>query len=141
MSSKSGTVAALVVLAGLGLPSGIACADPTPQPKTTIDQDGTYAVGTDIVPGTYSSAGPVGAGTCYWKRLGGTNGSDVIDNAMSHKPQVVQIEPTDKAFKTDGCQPWQMDPGAEAASPPPGNGIDALNGFARQLGGALLPPA
>ncbi|MGH3560273.1 MAG: hypothetical protein ACRDTN_00265, partial [Mycobacterium sp.] len=55
-------------------------------------------------PGTYSSAGPVDHSACYWKRL---NGDQIIDNALTKKPQVVQIEPTDTAFKTDRCQPWQ----------------------------------
>jgi hypothetical protein len=51
---------------------------------------GTYSVGSDIVPGTYSSAGPAGSGRCYWKRLTGPNGNHIIDNALSSKPQVVQ---------------------------------------------------
>lgn len=85
-----------------------------PGPKTTIDHDGTFTVGTDIVPGVYTSAGPAQGHTCYWKR---TNGSDIVDNAMSKKPQVVQIDPTDKTFKTDGCQPWQKN---DAASVDPG---------------------
>ena len=38
-------------------------------------------------------------GTCYWKRTGNPDGA-LIDNAISKKPQVVQIDPTDKAFKT-----------------------------------------
>lgn len=76
-----------------------------------------YAVGTDIVPGTYISAGPVQNGTCYWKRVGNGAGNDIIDNALSKKPQVVQIEATDKAFKTDGCQPWQKN---DSATPDPG---------------------
>ena len=84
---------------------------PAPAPKTTIDNDGTYAVGTDIAPGIYSSAGPVGNGTCYWKRTGNPDGN-LIDNALSKKPQVVQIDPTDKSFKTIGCQPWQLTPDA-----------------------------
>ncbi|MDT7765931.1 MAG: hypothetical protein QOC63_5351, partial [Mycobacterium sp.] len=33
-----------------------------------MNADGTYTVGKDIQPGTYSSAGPVGNGACYWKR-------------------------------------------------------------------------
>lgn len=57
-----------------------------------------------MAPGTYSSAGPVGDSACYWKRVSGTN---VVDNALSRKPQVVQIESGDKSFKTDLCQPWQ----------------------------------
>ncbi len=80
-----------------------------------MDHDGTYVVGTDILPGTYSSAGPVGNGTCYWKRMGNPDGA-LIDNALSKKPQVVQIEPTDKAFRTTGCQPWQ-NTGGEGNAP------------------------
>ena len=67
-------------------PAGIPHRDP---PKTTIDADGTYAVGKDIQPGVYSSAGPVGDGACYWKRVNGTN---IVDNAMSKKAQIVQID-------------------------------------------------
>ena len=92
-------------------------------------------MGTDIAPGTYSSAGPVDSGTCYWKRLGNPDGN-LIDNAMSKKPQVVQIDPTDKSFKTSGCQPWQLTPDATppANTPPPGvqGSLGILNGL---LGG------
>jgi hypothetical protein len=91
-----------------------------------MDHDGTYAVGTDIVAGTYSSAGPVGDGACYWKRV---NGNDIVDNALSRKPQVVRIDPGDTAFKTDGCQPWQLTP--DAALPPTG-------GLPPQIAGAVL---
>jgi hypothetical protein len=86
---------------------------PPPGPKTTIDQDGTYAVGTDIMAGTYSSAGPVGDGACYWKRV---NDEEMPDNALTKKPQVVQIQATDTAFKTNGCQPWQLTPDAALPS-------------------------
>ncbi|EUA88892.1 putative conserved membrane protein [Mycobacterium ulcerans str. Harvey] len=51
--------AAGLLLAGWAA-MGVAAADPQPAPpalKTTMDHDGTYAVGTDIVPGTYTSAG------------------------------------------------------------------------------------
>jgi hypothetical protein len=128
-STRTAVVAAILVLAGCCSSVGIAGADPTappPQPKTTIEHDGTYAVGTDIVPGIYSSAGPIADGTCYWKRMHGPDG-DIINNAMSSKPQVVQIDPTDTAFKTSGCQPWQLSPDAKA----PG-------GFPPVLGGAML---
>src|SRR5581483_1833328 len=106
--STAVTVAALIALS-CGASAGLASADPPAPPpppapapaqpgpgaKTTIDHDGTFAVGTDIVPGTYTSAGPVGNGVCYWKRLGsGDDGKQLVDNAMSKKPQVVRIEPT-----------------------------------------------
>ena|SRR5271166_584592 len=162
MSSKTAAArigAAGLILAGWVATAGVAGADPTPSPspspapaspapaspspspaaapgpKTTIDHDGTYAVGTDIAPGTYSSAGPVGNGTCYWKRTGNPDGA-LLDNAMSKKPQVVQIEPTDKSFRTSGCQPWQSTGDAqppELSGPAAGaqlqNNLGVLNGL------------
>ena len=136
---RARTGAALLLVAGWAASAGVAGADPDPSPppapKTTIDKDGTYAVGSDIAPGTYSSAGPVDNGTCYWKRLGNPDGN-LIDNALSKKPQVVQIDPTDKSFKTSGCQPWQLTPDANppANTPPPGvqGTLGILNGL---LGG------
>lgn len=86
-----------------------------PGPKTTIDADGTYAVGTDIVPGVYSTAGPIDNGTCFWRRASNPDGA-TIDNALTKKPQTVLIDPTDKSFKTNGCQPWQL---TDGAAPPP----------------------
>jgi hypothetical protein len=91
-------------------------------------------VGTDIVPGTYTSAGPVGSGTCYWKRLAGDDGKQLVDNALSKKPQVVRIDPTDKSFKTDGCQPWQKN---DAAVPDPGKS-PAEAGLPLSILGSLL---
>lgn len=111
-----------------------------PGPKTTIDHDGTFNVGTDIMPGVYTSAGPAQGHTCYWKR---TNGSDIVDNAMSKKPQVVQIDPTDKTFKTDGCQPWQkndeatVDPGKSPAEVK--TQLDIINALIGPHGGSQPP--
>jgi hypothetical protein len=157
--SKSIAVAATALIAlSCGVSAGLASADPAvpspapapapapappgPAPKTSIDHDGTFTVGSDIVPGTYTSAGPVGNGVCYWKRLGaGDDGKQLVDNAMSKKPQVVRIEPTDKAFKTDGCQAWQKN---DAAVPDPGKspaeaGVP-LNILGSLLGGGGPPP-
>ena len=69
-------------------------------------------------------------------------------NALTGKAQVVQIEPTDTAFKTNGCQPWQL-----TDAPPPGQTppwlsaiqlrhyLDVLNGLAGQSGNGQLPPS
>jgi len=129
-STTRAALAAALVLAG-SASGGIASADPTPAPpppgpKTTIDADGTYAVGKDIQPGTYSSAGPVGDGACYWKR---SNGSDIVDNALSKKAQIVQIEPTDTSFTTNECQAWQL-----TDQPVPQSGPGDLMGALGQLG-------
>jgi hypothetical protein len=82
---------------------------PTSVPKTTMETDGTYRVGTDIVPGTYRSAGasPEGASDCYWARLSSLNETHIIDSNISTVPQVVTIQPSDRAFLTHSCQPWQ----------------------------------
>jgi hypothetical protein len=149
-SNATAVVAATLVVGCAGPLCGIASADPPapppPQPNATMDHDGTYTVGTDIPPGTYSSGGPVGDGTCYWKRV---SGNDVADNALSKKPQVVQIQPGDTAFKTDGCQPWQLTP--DAAVPqgvPPliagaqiGGLLSTILNPASQPGGGLPPGA
>jgi hypothetical protein len=146
--STAVAVAALIALSW-GAAGGVASADPPAPPpapapappgpapagpKTSIDHDGTFAVGTDIEPGTYTSAGPEGNGVCYWKRVAGDDGKQVVDNAMSKKPQVVRIDPTDKAFKTDGCQPWQKN---DAAVPDPGK-TPAEAGLPLGILGSLL---
>ena len=97
--------------------------EPPPAPKTTIDADGTYAVGKDIQPGTYSSAGPVGDGACYWKRV---NGTDIVDNALSKKAQIVAIAPTDTAFTTSECQSWQLTDAPLPAQPGAGDILGQL---------------
>ena len=99
---------------------------PPPGPKTTIDADGTYAVGTDIAPGAYQSAGPIGDGACYWKRV---NGSGIVDNALSKKAQFVQIDPGDTAFTTSDCQPWQKTDAAPPPQPGPGDLLGQLGSF------------
>ena len=139
---KNAAAAAGLVVAVVGGTPAIASADPsTPAPappaapKTTIDADGTYAVGTDIAPGVYSTAGPVGDGACFWKRIGTPDGA-TIDNALTKKPQTVPIDPTDASFKTNGCQPWQL---TDAAAPPPPSGLaPALAGLQLQAWMAQL---
>ncbi len=122
-------------------PAAEPSASPEPGPKTTIDKDGIYNVGTDIAPGIYSSGGPVD-GTCYWKRMGNPDGN-IIDNSMSKKPQVVQIDPSDKAFKTSGCQPWQLTPDATLPPTTPPAGVQGtlgiLNGLLGGQGGQQPP--
>jgi hypothetical protein len=122
---------------------GTPAASPGP---VAMNQDGTFAVGTQILPGVYTSAGPLPGDTCYWRRIGVDN--TTVDNALSKKPQVVQIDVADVAFKTNGCQPWQLTPGA----PPPNqnppwlsqlqlrHSLDVLNGLAGQSGNGQLPP-
>ena len=130
--------AALLLAVGLGT-AGPAYAQPTetepapppPAPKTLIDADGTYQVGTDILPGTYTSGGPVDDVACYWKRVGG---EELIENALTKKPQTVRIEVTDTAFSTSHCQPWVLaDCGTACPPPPPPPGPQGLFGDLRRF--------
>jgi hypothetical protein len=133
----------VLALAGLFASGGIAFAEPEPAepppgPKTTIDADGTYSVGADIAPGTYQSAGPVEGGACYWKRIGG---NEILDNAMSKKAQVVQIEAGDTAFTTSDCQPWAKTDCAPGCLPAPASPLDVLSQLGRVLTSPKTPPA
>ena len=124
-------IAATLIVAEWSVSVAMANADPVPPPpppgpQTTIAGDGTYAVGSDIAPGTYESAGPVADGACYWKRV---NGGDIVDNALSKKPQFVQIDPTDTAFTTNDCQPWQKTDAAPPPQPAPGDLLGQLGAF------------
>ena len=75
------------------------------------------------------------------------NGSNIIDNAMSKKSQVVQIDAKDTAFKTSSCKPWQLTPDAvPPASQPPlmglaqlGANLISVNNGAQQFGESPLP--
>lgn len=108
-------------------------APPQPAPaaelKTTIDANGSYAVGTDIAPGVYQTAGPIDGGACYWKR---TAGDELVDNALTKKPAVVEILPTDTTFTTSDCQVWQL----TNVAPPPKPGPGELLGQLTQLIGS-----
>jgi hypothetical protein len=127
MRGSISTVAAALLIAGCGASTTTATSTitvteqpimtetvtytpPAPTgPKTTVDDDGTYAVGTDVVPGTYRTAGRgnYGEPNCYWARLRSLDTHDIIDNNISPGPQVVKIEPSDVAFVTQNCEPWQ----------------------------------
>jgi hypothetical protein len=125
-------VAAALLVIGWSAPIAVAHADPAPPgpppgPKTSFG-DGTYAVGTDITPGVYQSAGPVGDGACYWKRV---NGDGIVANAMTKKPQTVEIESGDTGFTSSECQDWQK---TDAAPPPKPNPIDVLGQLGSLMG-------
>lgn len=140
------TVTATAATATAEPPPAPAPPGPTAAPRNVIDTDGTFAVNTDIVPGTYTTAGPVGDGVCYWKRADGTG--TTLDNAMSKKTQIVGVTPTDATFKTSGCQPWQLtDAAPPAEAPPQLNGLKMqgylalINGMAGIAGPVPPPPA
>lgn len=94
-------------------------------PANVIDKDGTYKVGTDILPGVYGSGGPLPEGTCSWRRIAGLTPEgepgETLDRAFTKQPQVVEIKADDGYFKTTGCQTWQL-----TNQPPPGPGTHPM---------------
>ena len=68
--------------------------------KSQFAGTGTYAVGADILPGTYRAAA---SQDCYWARLSSFNTSDIIDNDNANGPVIVTIAPSDKAFQANRC--------------------------------------
>lgn len=69
--------------------------------------DGTWVVGTDIAPGNYRTAQPVGS-SCYWGVYrSGSNGSDILDNDLpgGGHPVVTLAEGQD--FKSSRCGTWE----------------------------------
>ena len=117
---------AAIVLAGCGGPSHTAMTvtstevitktvtvtpppPPSTAPKTTMETDGTYRVGIDILPGNYRSGGvsPQGESDCYWARLSSLDPTHIINNNLGPGPQTVTILPSDTAFLTHSCQPWR----------------------------------
>ncbi|MGB5794212.1 MAG: hypothetical protein WBH51_00265 [Mycolicibacter algericus] len=139
--------AAAVMLAACGAATGVAGAEPppapapAPAPKQVIDTDGTFTVGKDIAPGTYRSDGPREGNACYWRR---NSGDKIVDSAMTKKPQVVLIEPSDTTFRTDRCAPWQLTECPPTCAPVPQQSAglpDVLKGFVPQQRPAAPSPA
>lgn len=79
-----------------------------------LDRDGTYKVGTDIKPGTYTAVvagGKYGPGYCYWERRSknGTDFAGIIENdGTASGRMIVTILPSDKYFETTDCSGWTL---------------------------------
>jgi len=137
MSPRVVAALSCALVCGALATAGVASGQPEPEPappapKTTIDADGTYTVGKDIVPGVYSTAGPIPDGACYWKRV---SGEKLVDNALTKKPQIVKVEATDTTFTTNDCQPWQL---TDAAPPPQPAPQDLLGQLGAFIGSGIL---
>ena len=91
-------------------PSPLAPTSTPSGPATTLSDDGTFIVGTDIAPGTYKTAGPSVGSMCAWERLRDLRNDDMsstIASGIEYGQAFVTIEPTDVAFNTSWCMPWQ----------------------------------
>jgi hypothetical protein len=81
---------------------------PTSGPQMTSMGDGTWAVGIDIVAGTYQATS---TGSCYWARLSSFSGaSDAIiaDGDAAPGQFTVTISPSDIGFLTSDCGQWTL---------------------------------
>ena len=86
------------------------------QPVTSFG-DGIWAVGLDIAPGLYASAGVSG---CYPARLSGFSGGfdDLISNNNIDGHAVVEIQPGDVGFESSRCGNWTaVDTNASVGTP------------------------
>ena len=73
-------------------------------PLTRIPE-GTWMVGVEVSPGTYSAPG---GALCYWARLSGFGDEldDIITNDVGAGRKLATIAPTDAGFHTGGCGLW-----------------------------------
>lgn len=76
----------------------------------TISGDGTFAVGSQVKPGTYRAAVPADSYGCYWERLKGASGDfdEILANGDgdSGAQVVVTVKSSDKFFHAEGCGTW-----------------------------------
>ncbi|EHB49706.1 hypothetical protein MycrhDRAFT_5093 [Mycolicibacterium rhodesiae JS60] len=75
--------------------------------QPSIGLDGVYAVQVDILTGRYRNSG---GKDCRWARLANRDGHDVVESGGGNDPQVVTIQPSDVAFRTQNCGTWQAVP-------------------------------
>lgn len=77
-------------------------------PKRVTITDGTYEVGTEVKPGTYTTDADKGGSGCYWARLkdfdGGVNSIQDNGNLAPGAHGRINIKSTDKGVElTGGC--------------------------------------
>jgi hypothetical protein len=80
----------------------------TSGPEATAMGDGTWAVGTDIVAGTYQATS---TGSCSWARLSsfsGVGAAVIASGDAAPGPFTVTISPSDVGFLSNGCGEWTL---------------------------------
>jgi hypothetical protein len=83
-------------------------ADLGPVTRTTQEfGEGTYIVGTDLEPGTWTAES---GDNCYWARLSGFGGTEaeIIQQGLAAEGvrPTVTITDTDSGFSSNGCGTW-----------------------------------
>lgn len=74
-------------------------------PLMTTIPEGKWVLGTHISPGTYQAPG---GNDCTWERLSGISGTpdDIIATDEPSGQPVVELDPSDIAFNSSGCEEW-----------------------------------
>jgi hypothetical protein len=67
--------------------------------------DGTWQIGVDVEPGTYTTAGAVDP-TCHHALRRTRTGGDVVDATDGPGPATVVLTEADGWFETSGCATW-----------------------------------
>jgi len=92
-----------------------------PQRDDVFD-DGRWRLGQDLEPGRYIATDITGA-ACDWARLADNTGETVVAaEAQVANQAIVDILPTDTAFRSRGCGTWTR---YTPPDPPPATTIDA----------------
>jgi hypothetical protein len=75
--------------------------------QNTLSGDGLFAVGTDIRPGRFQTAGPSGGNSagCYYAVLNSPDTFDIVSNNITKGPAIVDLA-AGKYFETTACQEW-----------------------------------
>lgn len=70
-------------------------------------QDGTWIVGVDIAPGTWTAPG---GDECYWERLSNFTGEfdALLANDFGPTNPIVTVESGDAGFRTSNCGQWKQ---------------------------------
>ena len=78
--------------------------DAAASPLATIPE-GTWMVGPEIRPGTYTAPG---GEFCYWARLSGFGGDfdEIVANDVGAGRKIVTIQEGDVGFESGGCGSW-----------------------------------
>ncbi|MEU0740977.1 hypothetical protein [Streptomyces sp. NPDC006134] len=85
--------------------------------EAAFEGDGDFQVGTDVKPGTYRTTGNTD-GMCYWERAKDASGEldSLLANDNVSGTGYVTVKPTDKLFKSSGCNDWEaVDPQAKGS--------------------------
>jgi hypothetical protein len=75
--------------------------------QNTLAGDGLFAVGPDIRPGRFQTAGPSGGNSagCYYAVLNSPDTFDIASNNITKGPAIVDLA-AGKFFDTTSCQEW-----------------------------------